>query len=144
MLALALVLTSCQTGSHYRGIGASGLGFAYISELRSSAGLTAMTPDNRLEQAAISQAAYMAAAGKMAHTTGLGRDFTARMRRAGVEALAAENLAHGRMEPKQLFSMWMASQGHRVNILNPRFSRYGLAYAIADDGQRYWALVLGQ
>lgn len=144
MLALALVLTACQTAGQYRGVGASGLGSAHIAELRSSAGLTALMPDSRLEQAAISQAAHMAAAGKMAHTTGLGRDFTARMRKAGVRAPAAENLAHGRMEPQRLFSMWMASQGHRVNMLDPRFSRYGLAYALAGDGQRYWALVLGR
>lgn len=142
---LVLFLAACQTGGmQYRGTGASGSGSAHMAEIRSSAGLSALSPDNRLEQAAISQAAYMAAAGKMKHTTGLGRDFATRMRKAGIDGPAAENLAHGRMEPPRLFAMWMASKGHRDNMLDPRFSRYGLAYATTDDGRRYWALVLGR
>ena len=86
----------------------------------------------------------MARSGKMEHTTGPGLDFVTRMRRDGVAAPAAENLAHGRMEPQRLFSMWMASPGHRTNMLDPRFSRYGLAHASDGNGQRYWALVLGR
>lgn len=145
LVLMALALVACQTGgAQYRGVGASGLGSAQIEKLRVSAGLSVLAPDDRLEQAAISQAVYMAAAGKMKHTTGWGRDFATRMRKAGVDAPAAENLAHGRMEPPRLFAMWMASQGHRNNMLDPRFSRYGLAYAADGNGQRYWALVLGR
>lgn len=142
---MALALVACQTGGgQYRGVGASGLGAAQMTQLRTSAGLSALTSDSRLEQAAISQAAFMAGAGKMKHTTGWGRDFATRMRKAGVDAPAAENLAHGRMEPQRLFAMWMASKGHRDNMLDPRFSHYGLAYAADGTGRRYWALVLGR
>jgi len=142
---LALVLVACQTGgAQHRGVGASGLGAAHVAALRAAAGLAPLVRDDRLEQAAISQAAYMAASGKMKHTTGFGRDFATRMRKEGVEAPAAENLAHGRMEPPRLFAMWMASPGHRTNMLDPRFSRYGLAYAPDGSGRRYWALVLGR
>jgi uncharacterized protein YkwD len=38
----------------------------------------------------------------------------------------------------------MASPGHRRNMLDPRFSRYGLAHAGDGNGQRYWALVLAR
>lgn len=142
---MVLALAACQTGgAQHRGVGASGLGATHVAELRAAAGLSPLARDAKLEKAAISQAAYMAASGKMNHTTGFGRDFATRMRKEGVAAPAAENLAHGRMEPPRLFAMWMASPGHRTNMLDPRFSRYGLAYASDGNGQRYWALVLGR
>lgn len=146
MLALmTLVLAACQTSTtRYGGVGASDLGAAHIMQIRRAAGLAPLVRDARLEQAAITQAAYMAATGKMKHTTGFGRDFATRMRKEGVAAPAAENLARGRMEPPRLFAMWMASSGHRSNMLEPDFSRYGLAYAADGRGQRYWALVLGR
>mgnify|MGYP001222904055 FL=1 len=147
-LAAVLALAACQTRDWWpqetAAAGASAAAVAHVREIRASAGLPALSPDERLERAAVRQAAYMAGSGKMEHTTGPGRDFATRMRRDGVAAPAAENLAHGRMEPERLFSMWMASPGHRSNMLDPRFGRYGLAYASDGNGQRYWAMVLGR
>ena len=140
----ALALAGCQTGTPRDASGASGSGFAHLVEIRSGAGLPALTPDAKLERAALRQAGYMAGASKMNHDTGWGRDFASRMKKDGVSAPAAENLAHGRMDTKRLFRMWMDSSGHRRNMLDERFGRYGLAYATASDGQRYWALVLGK
>lgn len=88
----------------------------------------------------------MARTAQMKHTTGWGRNFATRMRNDGVEGAAAENIAHGRMGIDELFAMWMQSQGHRRNMLDPRFSRFGLAYMQDGNGsqQRYWALVLAR
>ena len=148
LLAAMLALAACQTGDWWpretAAAGASASAAAHLAEIRASAGLGGLAPDATLEKAAARQAGYMASSGRMEHTTGFGRDFAARMKRDGVAAPAAENLAHGRMEPERLFSMWMASPGHRRNMLDPRFSRYGLAYAGDGNGQRYWALVLGR
>lgn len=145
---LLLALAACQTAGWWPeahpAAGASVAAIAHVREARASAGLPALAPDDRLEKAAARQAGYMARSGKMEHTTGLGRDFAARMKQDGVAAPAAENLAHGRMELERLFSMWMASPGHRRNMLDPRFAHYGLAHAADGDGQRYWALVLGR
>lgn len=124
--------------------GASGSGYAYLADIRTASGLPALSPDPKLERAALRQAGYMAGSGRMAHDTGWRRGFAERMKRDGVDAPAAENLAHGRMEISRVFEMWMASSGHRRNMLDPRFGRYGLAYAGAKDGRRYWALVLGK
>ena len=59
---------------------------------------------------------------------------------------AAENIAEGRMDLARLFDMWMKSPPHRRNMLDARFTRFGLAYV--SDGKnadwRYWALVLGK
>jgi len=139
------MLASCQTGGgSLPGEGVSGSGFSYLADIRNTASLTSMTPDPVLEKAAIRQAGYMAAADRMAHDTGWRRDFATRMKADGVAAPAAENLAHGRMDMAKVFRMWMDSAGHRRNMLDPRFGRYGLAHATAADGRRYWALVLGK
>lgn len=143
MAAAALMLAACQTGG-VSGSGASGSGYAYLGDIRAAAALSPLSPDPKLEKAAIRQAEYMASAGKMDHTTGWRRDFATRMKADGVAAPAAENLAHGRMSTQRVFEMWMASTGHRNNMLDARFTRYGLAYAPAADGRRYWALVLGK
>lgn len=143
-----LFLAACQTGSKVAGdgAGASTTGIAYLQTIRSENGLPPLSPDSTLERAALQQAAYMARSGKMEHTTGWGKDFAARMKDGGVEGAAAENIAHGGMEPAKLFSMWMNSAGHRRNMLDPRFSKFGLAYVRESKGsdKRYWALVLGR
>jgi len=145
-VAAAVMLSACQVldlEPSASGVGASGSGFIHVTDIRRAAGQQPMSPDPRLERAAVRQAAYMAQSRRMEHTTGRGRDFASRMKQDGIAAPAAENLAHGRMDMDRLFSMWTNSPGHRRNMLDPRFTRYGLAHAAAADGQRYWALVLG-
>lgn len=145
MLAAALLVAGCQTGTAPGdSAGASRSGQAYLAEIRSAAGLPALAPDPTLEKAALRQSGYMAQSGRMAHDTGWRRDFATRMKADGVAAPAAENLAHGRMEMERLFAMWMASSGHRRNMLDERFTRFGLAYAGTADDRRYWTLVLGK
>ncbi|MEP9397891.1 CAP domain-containing protein [Mesorhizobium sp. KR2-14] len=142
-----LFLAACQTArTPGEGGVASNSAYGYLAEIRKANGLGKLEADARLERAALQQASYMARAGRMAHTTGRGKDFASRMRDNGVEGAAAENVAVGRMEMGKLFDMWMNSTGHRRNMLDPRFSRFGLAYVRAGDGsdQKYWALVVGR
>lgn len=144
-LCFAALLTACQTGNSLKGAtGASSSGLAHMSEARAQAGLTPLKPDSKLEQAAMRQALYMVEARRMSHDTGWRRDFATRMKADNIPGPAAENLAHGRMEMSRVFEMWMQSTGHRKNMLDSRFEKYGLAYALAPDGRRYWALVLGK
>ena len=123
--------------------GASLTATQHLARIRAGNGLPALASDPMLEKAARQQAAYMAGSRKMEHSTGWGRDFTARVRDNGIVGAAAENIARGRMDLDRLFAMWMASSGHRRNMLDPRFSRFGLAHAGEGD-QRYWALILGR
>ena len=115
-----------------------------LTKIRTSHGLPLLSADPALERTAAEQARYMAEAGRMEHTTGRGRDFATRVRAHGVEGAAAENIAQGRYDPGGLFTAWMNSSGHRRNMLDPRFSRFGLASAEGRDGVRYWALVLAR
>ena len=126
--------------------GASSSASGIVAGLRAAQGLPALSPDPQLEQAALQQARYMAGAGRMEHTTGRGRDFASRMKGNDIEGAAAENIAQGRMDLTRLFDMWMHSPPHRRNLLDPRFTRFGLAYARDASRQdwRYWALVLGK
>lgn len=143
-LCVVLFLAACQSARvPGDGAGASTSAYGYLADIRSANGLNKLVSDARLEKAALQQAGYMARAGRMAHTTGRGKDFAARMKDNGVEGAAAENIARGRMDMDKLFSMWMNSQGHRRNMLDPRFSRFGLAY-VRDGDQKYWALVVGR
>ena len=145
-----LVLAGCQsvfsmvTPTGGNGVGASATGETYLAAIRSDHGLPTLSPDAKLEKAAAQQAGYMAQSAEMSHRTGWRKDFATRMKENGVEGAAAENVAHGAMEPEKLFSMWMDSKGHRRNMLDPRFAHYGLASAEDAQGRKYWALVLGR
>lgn len=145
LLALAGLAgcTSVRTGE---GAGASRSAARLVAGIRNANGSGPLSPDARLEQAALQQAGYMAGATRMVHTTGWGKDFSSRVKGNGIEGAAAENIAEGRMDEKRLFDIWMNSPPHRRNLLDPRFTRFGLAYVRSgkDPDWRYWALVLGR
>lgn len=136
-------LASCQSVLPTAGgNGASAAASGRVAALRRDNGLALLAAEGKAETAALEQARLMAAAGRMEHTAVAGRDFVSRMKRNGIPAPAAENIAHGRMDLDRLFAIWMDSEGHRRNLLDPRFSRFGLAYAEEGPDVRYWSLVL--
>nr|WP_258609909.1 CAP domain-containing protein [Mesorhizobium sp. AR10] len=147
-LAVLVGLAACSTVSlpTGQGAGVSSSAAGTLAGIRTSAGLGPLVPDKQLEQAALQQASYMAGAGRMTHTTGWGKGFASRVRGNGIAGAAAENIAEGRFDQQKLFDIWMHSAGHRRNMLDPRFTRFGLAYV--QDGRdstlRYWSLVLGK
>ncbi|TPJ75930.1 CAP domain-containing protein [Mesorhizobium sp. B2-6-2] len=147
-LAALAGIAACSTVSVPTGEGAgvSSSATATLAGIRSSAGLPTLTPDTQLEQAALQQAGYMASRERMSHTTAWGKDFASRMKDNGVRGAAAENIAEGRFDLEKLFDIWMHSAGHRRNMLDQDFSRFGLAYVRdgRDPALRYWALVLGR
>lgn len=147
-LAAMAGLAACSTVSVPTGEGAgvSSSATATLAGIRASAGLPVLVPDEQLEQAALQQAGYMASRERMSHTTGWGKDFASRMKDNGVRGAAAENIAEGRFDQQKLFDIWMHSAGHRRNMLDPDFSRFGLAYVRdgRDSAIRYWSLVLGK
>ncbi len=143
-LGLAAAGCRCTALDIGEGAVASAAGQSYLAQIRSSNGLPPISADPTLGQAALHQAEYMARSGRMKHTTGWGKDFVSRMRADGVRGAAAENVAFGDMDAEEVFSRWMNSAGHRRNMLDPAFSRFGLAFVreAANPKRRYWALVL--
>jgi len=126
------------------GLGASASAEEYLNAIRREYGLQPLSRDATLERAAAQQAGYMRSSGKMAHTTGWGRDFASRVRGNGIRGMAAENVAYGQRSAKDVLAGWMTSRGHRRNMLDPAFGHFGLASAEDSKGRKYWALMLGR
>jgi uncharacterized protein YkwD len=149
LLLMAVALSGCMSvldiggGS---GTGVTGSASSQVATIRKAQGLPALRADRGLEAAAIAQASNMQRAGRMSHDTGRGRDFATRMRGSETGGAAAENIAYGRFDLDAVMSVWMNSAGHRKNILDPRFGRFGLAYVNdpKDPARRYWAMVLAR
>ena len=51
-----------------------------------------------------------------------------------------ENIAAGQRTPESVVDAWMNSEGHRENILNPKFGKLGVGYINAPetDYKHYW------
>lgn len=65
-----------------------------------------------------------------------------RQRVAHLGTTAAENVSYGCDSEDCAIRQWARSAGHRRNMLRGDVSAYGIAYATAGNGRRYWALAL--
>jgi uncharacterized protein YkwD len=112
---------------------------ALISQHRVAHGLSPVTVDLRLTEAATAQARTVAEAGTLSHG-----QFSSRMSAFGINGHAAENLSAGSRTVDQVIARWEASPGHNQNLLLPQARRIGLAWAESPGlgYGRYWALVL--
>jgi hypothetical protein len=111
-----------------------------ISGFRIKHGEVRVVRDATLDRIALEQARAMAAKGTLSHEV-LG-SFTGRIApaRAG---RAAENIAHGHESFEKTLGQWIASSGHRKNLLLHKASRVGVASAKDVRGKRtYWAMVI--
>ncbi len=118
---------------------------AQVNRLRKQYNVPPLEPDERLDSAALYQAKLMAKNGKIGHNIGWGNTFTGRLKQAGIRGPAAENVASGQKDVAAVLNAWLNSAGHRRNLLDPLFTRYGLAYASRDDKPHYlyWAMLYG-
>ncbi len=67
-----------------------------------------------------------------------------RMPKAGYNWRAAgENIARGQTNPTDVMNLWMSSQGHCQNIMNPNFTDIGIGHHGA-TGSDLWTQVFGQ
>jgi uncharacterized protein YkwD len=118
--------------------------FRVMNNRRLGAGLPALASDPCVTYVAQSQANAMAAAGVLSHETG-GNAFSI-LRSHGVGfGWAGENIARNSYSGGQSVTVtvngFMASAGHRENILNPNFSRAGVGAAVDGSGVTYFAVV---
>ncbi|MGQ0841645.1 CAP domain-containing protein [Actinokineospora sp.] len=108
---------------------------------RADAGCAPLTMDSRLTQAAQAHSADMSAKDYFSHTSPDGRTFVDRAKAAGYPSPGAENIAKGQRTPEKVMAAWMASAGHRANILNCGLKTMGLG--LDTDGY-YWTQVFGR
>ncbi len=111
---------------------------AMISDFRLKHGEGRVTMDATLVRIALQQAKAMAAKDTLDHDV-LG-SFSSRIApsKAG---RAAENIAYGYGSFEKTLDQWIASTGHRKNLLLPKASRVGVASATSATTHRtYWAM----
>ena len=110
---------------------------ALVNAERAKQGLSALTIDTKVQQAALVRAKESAQS--FSHTRPNGSSFSTALTEAGVSyRTAGENIAYGQSTPQQVMNAWMNSSGHRANILNKDFTTIGVGYTVI-NGTAYWA-----
>lgn len=116
---------------------------------RANAGLAALIKQTQLSNAAQKHSIDMACNFFMSHTGSDGSSPFDRMDAYGyLYFMAGENVAAGYATPADVMAGWMASEGHRANILDPEFTEIGIGY-VYNPGDttnyyyHYWTMDLG-
>lgn len=121
---------------------------AELNRERLRAGLVPLVSNGRLDLAAQAHADDMARTGTLSHTGGDGSRLRDRLKRAGYEfRLAAENVAAGTPNGSATVQLWLMSEGHRRNMLEPEVREVGIGHARPPLSRPtgytdYWTLVL--
>jgi uncharacterized protein YkwD len=111
---------------------------------RVAAGLAPLAGDGRLQSAASYHADRMARAGLMEHQLPGEPDVGARASAAGYAwTRVGENIARNQRSVAEVMVTWMASPGHRANILSAHYTQAGFAVSYGADGDPYWAVDFG-
>ena len=117
------------------------------NQARARSGLTPLTYDPQLGQLAEEHSEDMLARDFFSHTSPDGVTFGDRVNQAGINAIAAENIAAGSATPEAVVEQWLGSTGHRANILNPSLTKLGVGHVFSADDpgsqqwQHYWTQV---
>lgn len=114
---------------------------ALVNAEREKAGCAALTEDAKLTKAAQDHSQDMADHTNMSHTGSDGSSMSDRLARVGYSfGSAGENVAAGYTTPESVMDGWMASAGHKANILNCGFKEIGIG--LAQPGN-YWTQDFG-
>ncbi|MDV8002203.1 CAP domain-containing protein [Rhodococcus sp. IEGM 1408] len=100
---------------------------------RTAHGLAPLAVNGGLTGVATGWSGAQAAQNRMYHNPAVGAQIPAGWAQYGENVL--QNYAHA--TPQQLVDQWMASPGHRANILNPGLNSMGVGAAVAGDGKLY-------
>jgi uncharacterized protein YkwD len=105
-----------------------------INGARSANGLPPLQVDARLASAAQGQSTFLASVGRLDHAGPDGSNVLTRLIRLGFRGhMVGEDLAAG-MGPAATVRAWLASPGHRMNLLEPHFRRLGVGVAMGSLG----------
>jgi len=101
-----------------------------VNEARRRAHLRSLVDDAGLARAAAARARAIAAEHRLSHD---GWDAVVHG-----NATAGENIAYNYPTADAVMRGWLASSGHRANILRPAFRRIGVGCAVDGRGKRWW------
>ncbi len=112
-----------------------------VNAERSARGLAPMRYDERLVLAAQRHSDDQAGRRQMSHVGSDGSSLGVRVDRVGYRwRRIAENVASGHPDTASVMAGWMASDGHRRNILSAN-TDIGVGLAYSADGRPYWTQV---
>ncbi|KIC51413.1 serine protease [Tateyamaria sp. ANG-S1] len=112
---------------------------AAINAERAAQNRAPLVYDPVLEAVAAGHARDMAANGFFSHSGSDGSDIGQRLTRGGYRfCFGAENIASGQRSLTEVMASWMASRGHRRNILH----RQAQAVGLAQTPGNIWVMVL--
>ncbi len=113
---------------------------AQLNEIRVAHGLVPLQPDPTLTAAARAHTHEMLSDGYFEHNSANGSAFWKRIEqfyppKSDGSWSVGENLiwTAGTLDAKQALATWMASHGHRANILYPKWRQIGVAAAYTAD-----------
>jgi uncharacterized protein YkwD len=110
---------------------------------RKKRGLKLLKINMQLMCLARKQSASMARNNQLSHTVN-GKTLASRIKKSGYPYRhVGENVARSKHPPPHVVRMWMKSQGHRVNILNPHFREIGIGIVQAKNGDKYFTQIYG-
>ncbi len=113
--------------------------FAQTNAQRAKAGLKPLISDPALDKAAAEWARALARSCTFKHSTSTWR--AERVAKAGWSA-TGENIAAG-YAANSVVTAWMASPGHKANILNTKYTGVGIGYAKGTCYSSYWVQIFG-
>nr|WP_167177741.1 CAP domain-containing protein [Saccharomonospora amisosensis] len=113
---------------------------ALVNQERARAGCAAVHVDTSLASAAQQHSDDMARRDYLSHTSPEGERFDERIEDAGYSSPAAENIAMGLSSAEAVMDAWMASDGHRSNILNCDITAIGVGL---NASGWYWTQTFG-
>lgn len=108
--------------------------FALVNEQRIAQGISVLVWDESLYDLACERAKEIVQ--KFSHERPDGMQVTDALYAAGCTAGNGENIAKN-ADVSSVVTAWMASEGHRVNILEPRFTQ-GVMACFCENGTYYW------
>ena len=115
-----------------------------LNEERTARGLTPTRSNMRLRRASRSYSRRMVAESFFSHVAPDGQGLRARLRLARYITpddgyVVGENLAWASgtsSTPRAIVASWMASPGHRANVLHPRYTEIGLGFVLGTPADR--------
>lgn len=112
---------------------------AQVNAQRAANGLGALVRDPALDAAATAWAQQMASTGTFAHST---NDFRLSYATPGWTSCCGENIAAGYTSASAVMTAWMASSGHRANILGS-YTNIGVGHVTVAGSPygQYWVQV---
>ena len=115
---------------------------ALVNQERQNAGLKALTTDTKLTKVAQLKAEDMAKNKYFSHNSPLYGSAFDMLRDHGINYTSAgENIARGQKDARSVMKAWMASSGHKANILKPQYEKLGVGLAYDESGRSYWVQI---